>query len=968
MEAIALPSKGSPSDTDARFTLDAAVHLLLELDDESTRRRWIERCVARFPSAELLPFLVAESERLLNADPHGKLRIAESLIVASELGAHTDFLALGRMATGDAFRVLGRYRESVDAMEEAGRLFLSIGDEVGWARTRTGWVWSSHNLGHGEAALAEVGRAHEILMRHGSADKAARLDNHAGWVNFELGRYDAALMHYDRARQIWEAGGAATEADVARVKMNTAMLLTQLGDFQAALVLYEEARVVCLRHGETVSVLRQEQNVANVYAAQGLFTRALRRYTATFAAYEKADLDNDAAIVAVRMVECYLSLNRSDEALAMAEETVQRFERLGTPTDAAKARIFRAIAQARLGENEWALETLDEAAATFAAAGLLPELALVTLQRARLHLDDEDWLVALEEAGRASALLAEKGLVIRQAQADLVRARAALALGDDPGAETLAASVLALSDKLDIAWLAHEAHHLLGGIARARGDQPAALAAYDRSVRAIDRVQSVLAMELRSNFLADKLQVYGDAIVTSLRLSRPELAFSYLERAKSRALVDYLASNLEIQINIGDGASPELLDTLARLREEHNGLYNRLYGYAFSQHDQSVVRDDDALRAAIRDRERQIGRVLERLALDRTEDLVLARPGDAATHEIPHVAPGTVLLEYFFREDGGVAFVVSSGRMSVVPLDARPQDIGRLLHQWSLNLSATARAVASDVSLEELGQNARGILASLYRALITPVAAHLAGCERLVVIPYGPTHAIPFHALFDGERYLLETIEVSACPSSDLLRLCEASADSAARSALVVGHTDGGRLPAVLDEARDIAALLPGTCYLEEAASRSAVIAAAPHHRVLHLAAHGEARLDNPAFAHLKLADGQLTVVDIFNLQLRGVLVTLSACETGRSVVTGGDEVIGLSRGFLYAGASTIVQSLWRVEDGSTATLMRRFYRELRDGAAKGTALRNAQRALLDTKGVHPFFWAPFQLIGDGGP
>ena len=101
---------------------------------------------------------------------------------------------------------------------------------------------------------------------------------------------------------------------------------------------------------------------------------------------------------------------------------------------------------------------------------------------------------------------------------------------------------------------------------------------------------------------------------------------------------------------------------------------------------------------------------------------------------------------------------------------------------------------------------------------------------------------------------------------------------------------------------------------------------------------------------------------------MRGALVTLSACETGSHIVTGGDELIGLSRGFLYAGASTLVQSLWRVEDRATTRLMERFYGALCAGQSKGAALRQAQLALLGSHGPHPYFWAPFQLIGDSGP
>src|SRR5262249_16981358 len=148
-----------------------------------------------------------------------------------------------------------------------------------------------------------------------------------------------------------------------------------------------------------------------------------------------------------------------------------------------------------------------------------------------------------------------------------------------------------------------------------------------------------------------------------------------------------------------------------------------------------------------------------------------------------------------------------------------------------------------------------------------------------------------------------------------LLRLCTQRPRRATPRALIMAYSNEGRLPAVLDEARAVAALLPGACYIEADATRDVLTARAGEFAVLHLAAHGEARLDNPTFAHVQLADGQLGVPDIFNLPLGGALVTLSACETGRSVVTGGDELVGLSRGFLSAGASTLVQSLWRVED-----------------------------------------------------
>jgi CHAT domain-containing protein len=108
-------------------------------------------------------------------------------------------------------------------------------------------------------------------------------------------------------------------------------------------------------------------------------------------------------------------------------------------------------------------------------------------------------------------------------------------------------------------------------------------------------------------------------------------------------------------------------------------------------------------------------------------------------------------------------------------------------------------------------------------------------------------------------------------------------------------------------------------------------------------------------------------MADVFALRLDGALVTLSACETGRSSVVGGDEVVGLSRGFLFAGASTLVQSLWRVDDQATARLMHCFYSRLHAGEAPGAALRSAQRTFIE-EGAHPYMWAPFEVVGYGGP
>ena len=168
--------------------------------------------------------------------------------------------------------------------------------------------------------------------------------------------------------------------------------------------------------------------------------------------------------------------------------------------------------------------------------------------------------------------------------------------------------------------------------------------------------------------------------------------------------------------------------------------------------------------------------------------------------------------------------------------------------------------------------------------------------------------------------------------------------------------------------------------FQEDEATLSQLCQQAERCRLVHLASHAVFRSDNPLFSFIQLADEPLNVMDIYHLRLNASLVTLSGCETGMSQLKGGD-LFGLARGCLYAGAPALVASLWQVDDSSTTLLMEEFYRHLEAGASIASALRAAQLTLLYIEGeaerehqgerfrpyAHPYYWAPFFLVGDGG-
>jgi CHAT domain-containing protein len=266
-------------------------------------------------------------------------------------------------------------------------------------------------------------------------------------------------------------------------------------------------------------------------------------------------------------------------------------------------------------------------------------------------------------------------------------------------------------------------------------------------------------------------------------------------------------------------------------------------------------------------------------------------------------------------------------------------------------------------------------LQRLYGLLLAPLAEELRPYRRLIIVPHGLLHYLPFHALHDGQVFLLERHEISYLPGASLLRYC-CEAQSATSGLTAFGYSCAGRLPYAIQEARSIAQLMKGQAILEQEATSERLREASEGCRVLHLATHGDFRPDNPLFSGLALAGGWLTTLDIFGLHLDASLVTLSACQTGRNVVKGGDELMGLTRAFLFAGAASLALSLWPVEDDSTAQLMATFYRKLADGWTKATALRHAQLEVIERQRqgdaaaqrlAHPYFWAPFFLVGDPG-
>jgi CHAT domain-containing protein len=262
------------------------------------------------------------------------------------------------------------------------------------------------------------------------------------------------------------------------------------------------------------------------------------------------------------------------------------------------------------------------------------------------------------------------------------------------------------------------------------------------------------------------------------------------------------------------------------------------------------------------------------------------------------------------------------------------------------------------------------VLFALYKSVFLPIEGMLE-TERVIVVPHGPLHYVPFHALYDGKSHLVERYEISYSPSASVLKLSRERSANQSHPAgpgtlVALGLTETGT-PSIGAELRALGGLFPDSVMLtEHRATRENLFESAPRARFLHLASHGYFRRDNPMFSFLKLADANLHFYSLLDMRLNAELVTLSACHTGVNRVFPGDELHGLVRGFLYAGAPSVIASLWAVNDTSTSDFMREMYSKIRSGATKRAAVRHAQLAIRDAYG-HPYYWAPFVLMGNPG-
>ena len=571
--------------------------------------------------------------------------------------------------------------------------------------------------------------------------------------------------------------------------------------------------------------------------------------------------------------------------------------------------------------------------------------------------------------------------------------------GNAKAAEAHLRAAVEICEKHQYRGLLPEAYQALGRLQARTGRAKQATASYQAAINALESQRTRLGGAQESQWLYGSSlgDLYFEAARHQIALSRPQEAWRLLERGRARGFQELLAQR---DLRFAKELPAALYSERHRLDAEYDQAQTALAEWTPEQGADKI----EAIEGRLRDLRLEQAELQEKIrrSSPRVGALESPAPLDLAAARAA-LDPGTVLLTYSVGESRSYLFVIRAEGVPGPGLSFYPLAIGRedLRGEVEAFRSLLDRPHTDLTALKQRGQR-------LYNLLLRPARPVLAKADRWLISPDGPLHSLPFAALVSGGHYLAESKPIHIAASAAVyqeIRAARMKPSAATMELLAVGdplyprglgnrdETAGDPqvqtalrrgllmkpLPATRTEVETISSFFPGArTLLGRDATEETIKSLAPQARRLHFACHGllderfplnsALALSIPEHAEAGRDNGLLQAWEIFDeLRLDADLVTLSACDSGLGKEMGGEGLVGLVRAFQFAGARSVLASLWSISDSSTSRFMKRFYGYLRDGKSKDEALRAAQIDQIRGKSgsPHPFHWAAFELFGD---
>jgi CHAT domain-containing protein len=899
-----------------------------------------------------------------STNPEQALGAAAALQLLSDIRPSPEIKAVTSWAAGLKALIEGKMQTAIAELEESERRFLRLGKIHTAAATQVSKLIALAMLGRYEEAIECGLRARETFLAYNDLHAAGRIEHNIGNLHFRRDRYFDAEAFQTAARERFAALNDQKQlATVNNCLANTHALLHK---FKSAEDLFEQALRQAEAADQPVTLAGIEGNIGLFALLQGRYDRALDFLERSRQHYTTLGLTLQAILAEHEIADAYLELNLAAEALEIYERVIPIFNEHGMRAEQARAQAYRGRALMLLGRTKEAQRSLDQAQRLYAVEENPVGAALVELTHAQLLYREGKFEGARIMASQIEPALLISGSWQRLLLARWLRAEADRALGNLTQARQLLEQTLLDAEAHGQPQIAERCFTSLGSLALREGNFELAEVNFHQAIDLTEDLRAPIpGEEFRTAFFSSRISPYHELAKLCLSEDRPRVAeaLTFVERAKSRVLADTLAGRITRVAKPRDDFEAHLDAQAAKLREELNYLYNQMHSSVRGA--VSNQQTNSGLERELLRRERRLLEITRQLQHRSANAEKNYRGNDQFSLAALQARLGTqrALVEYTTIDDKLIAFVVTNQGVEVVSDLGSEADVVGRIKQCRFQID-TLRYGAPTVRkhLQTLTDRTQKHLRFLYDRLLRGIEAQI-GDRQLVIVPHHGLHYLPFHALHDGDGYLIERREVSYAPSAVVLQQCVDRPRREFRSALVLGVADE-QIPGVRGELKALDRIFSKVKTLQD---EEATVASLREHAydfdVLHLACHAQFRSDNPLFSALKLADGWFTARDAYQLKLDCGIVTLSGCETGMHAVAPGDELIGLTRSFFSAGSPSVMMSLWTVDDEATTELMVDFYTGLARTKSPASALRSAQMRLMQQR-PHPFFWSPFVLLG----
>lgn len=852
-----------------------------------------------------------EALRLAEAEPQVATVMAASIVDRARAARDFTAAAIAQRAWGLALRHRGDVDSAIGHLREAVRMARRAGSRELAGEARITLSFALVEGGHPGRALAEIDNA----VRDLTGVAAARALTQRGTILLGLGRYTEAIEVYRAALPTLRDAGDMLW--LYRLLSNRGLAHTYRNELGPAEADLRESVRLATTLALPLSLGFALANVAFVLATRGDVPAALDY----FARAEERIRSHDAQVGALLLDRSHLllSVRLVAEARETAEQALVEFQKEHREIKVPEVRLLLAHAAHLDGDDDHALRHARQAVREFARDrrpewATLARLAVVRSQ----YAGSRPVRISMSRVEGIVTELSSAGWPVQLMEARLLAARMWLGRSQ-PGPARQHLREISRARRSGPATIRARAWYAESLLRSSSGDRAGATSAIRAGLRVLDRYRAVLgATDLRARVAGHRTDLVDLGLRIALDLRQPRRVLEWAERGR--------ASHL-LQPPVRPPQDDALAEPLATLRATVAAVHRAQIDRQDATRVNRLLAQQVALEHRVRDLARQ----------RRGEPA--ARPTEPVPSTVLATALGDLALLEFVQLDGWlyvVSMVESRARLRPLgPVRTVSDLVDRIpfaLHRLNLaDLDADGRDAATMLLRHAVKRLDEALFADLPEI----------GDRALVIVPTGPLQCLPWS--------LLPSImgrPVTVSPSATIWQHALQRPDPPA-AAVTVSVSAGPALPGAAEEARAVAAIHRTTPLIHPHATVDALMAQLNNAHIAHIAAHGRVMLDNPLFSDLRLSDGPLMVYDLERLEQVPHTVVLAACDSARSVVCAGDELLGLSATFLSLGTKQLIASVLPVLDAETAPLMVAFHRLLAAGHPPAVALSTVQQHLV---------------------